>query len=129
MKTSHSFAFFVLILIAVAAVFFFLDRRGSDQSKVLLQTLSCQSDKIDASVYNLQGNTSLIGAFISFKTLPLPDEDKQSISDLGVRLKEDSQIFDYMLAEIPTDKLCDLVGKDIVARVFIPKVNGAANKK
>ncbi len=129
MKTSHSFAFFVLILIAVAAVFFFLDRRGSNQPQVLLQTLSCQSDKIDASVYNLQGNTSLIGAFVSFKALPLSDNDKKFISDLGVKLKEDSQIFDYMLAEIPTDNLCDLVNQDIVTKVFIPNLNAAASRK
>lgn len=126
MKTSHSFAFFVLILLAVAAVFFFLDKRSAGQQKILLQTLSCQSDKIDASIYNLQGNTSLIGAFVSFKSLPLSDDDKKAISDLGVKLKEDSQVFDYMLAEIPTDKLCDLVGYDVVTRVFIPKINGAA---
>ena len=123
MKTSHSAVFFVLMLIAVAFIFAFIFQEKPAEQKVLLQTLDCQSDKIDASVYNLRGDTSLIGAFITFSSIPISDETRKSLTDMGVKLNEGSWIFDYVLAEIPTDNLCELVANDEVIRVFVPTVN------
>lgn len=123
MKTSHSIVFFVLMLIAVAFIFAFIFQEKPADQKVLLQTLDCQSDKIDPSIYNLRGDTSLIGAFITFKNIPISDETRKSLIDIGVKLNEGSWIFDYVLAEIPTENLCALVANDTVIRVFVPTVN------
>lgn len=122
MKTSHSIVFFVVILIAIAGVFFFVNSKSASQTKVLLQTMECQSDKIDQSVYNLQGNTSLIGAFIVFKKVPISEADRQIISDLNIKLDEKSWLMDYARAEIPTDSMCGLVNMDNVKKVFIPNI-------
>ena len=97
MKTSHSIVFFVLMLIAVAFIFAFIFQEKPADQKVLLQTLDCQSDKIDSSIYNLRGDTILIGAFITFKNIPISDETRKSLTDMGVKLNEGSWIFDYVL--------------------------------
>lgn len=128
MKTSHSIVFFVLMLIAVAFIFAFIFQEKPADQKVLLQTLDCQSDKIDSSIYNLRGDTSLIGAFITFKNIPISDETRKSLTDMGVKLNEGSWIFDYVLAEIPTENLCQVVASDAVIRVFVPTVNQGAYK-
>lgn len=122
MKISHSIVFFVIILVIIAGLFFLNNKKSASQEKILLQTMECQSDKIDQSVYNLQGNTSLIGAFVSFKQVPLSQADQQAIADLGIKLDETSWLMDYVRAEIPTNSLCQLTQLDSVKKVFIPQL-------
>ena len=128
MKTSHSIVFFVLMLIAIAFIFFFIFKAQPVEQKVLLQTLDCQSDKIDQSIYNLRGDTSVLGAFITFKSVPISEETRKQVTDLGVIIKDTTWIFDYVMAEIPTDKLCPLVENEEIIRVSIPTINQAVYK-
>ncbi|MDD5749390.1 MAG: hypothetical protein PHO91_01220 [Patescibacteria group bacterium] len=123
MKTSYSIGFFVLILVVIFFIFSFFWSDEPAEQKILLQTLKCQSDKIDPSVYNLRGDTSLIGAFISFKTVPIDESLQERLEQNNIFLKESTWIFDYVMAEIPTDSLCALVGEVAVTRVFIPDLN------
>lgn len=124
MKTIHSIVFFVLVLVVVAFIFLILDKAENKEEKILLQTLSCQSDKIDASIYNLKGTTSLIGALIAFDSVPLSEEQLLDLLSMGVVVDEGSLVIDYMYAKIPTASLCDLVSEDYVVRVFtIPEIS------
>lgn len=123
MKTSHSLVFFVIMLLVVAAVFFLFNQKKDQAPQILLQTMDCQSDKVDSSVYQLAGNTSLIGAYITFSKTSLSDADKAKLYDLGVAVDYNTFIFDYAYAEIPSDSLCGLVAEDLVVKIFIPEEN------
>ncbi len=123
MKTIHSVVFFVLVLVVVAFIFLILKENRPDEDKILLQTLDCQSDKIDSSIYNLQGNTSLVGAIITFKKIPLSEDERNLLSELGIVLDEDSLIIDHMIARIPSDSICSLVEMENISRVFIPETS------
>ncbi|MFA5127257.1 MAG: hypothetical protein WC465_04665 [Patescibacteria group bacterium] len=123
MKVGHSAVIYVIIFVVLAGFFFLFYDKGSSQNKILLQTLSCQSDKIDKSVLDLDGRTSLIGAFISFKQVPISQDTRQHLAKLDIKIDENSWIFDYARAEIPTRSLCGLVKDDNIISVFIPKLN------
>jgi hypothetical protein len=122
MKTSYAVVFFVLLFLIIGGVFLFLSRQDVAQPKILLQTLRCSSDKIDRSILDLDGRTSLIGAMISFKKVPLADNLKNKLTAWQVELDEKSWIFDYVIAKIPTKNLCSLVQEEQVTNVFIPQV-------
>jgi len=122
MKTSYSIAFFVILLLVVFGVVFFYEQKTTKQPKVLYQTLECNSDKIDTSVADLDSDTSLIGAMITFKTVPLSQATKDKLDQLQVVLDDQSWIFDYVVARIPTDSLCELTAQDEVVKVFIPEL-------
>ena len=126
MKSSYSIAFFILIFIAIFLIFSFIWKDKPAEQKILLQTLKCQSDKLDSSIYNLRGDTTLIGAYINFKSFPLDDALRQKLDNWGVTLRENTQIFDidgFIQAEIPTDSLCSLVAEEAITRIFIPELN------
>ena len=121
MKTSHSISFFVLILVVAAGIFLFVDnKRVESQPNIVKYQVACDSAKIDSKIFALKGNTSLIGAMISFYQIPLSDEQSSELSDMEVKLDEKSWIFDYVVAQIPTKSLCDLAQLDYVKKIFIP---------
>ncbi|MBT6691429.1 hypothetical protein HOB10_03815 [Candidatus Parcubacteria bacterium] len=122
MKTSYSIAFFIVLLIVVSGLVVFYEKEDEGKSKVLLQTLECHSDKIDSSVSDLDSDTSLIGAMISFKAVPIDEDTKNKLTELQIVLDEHSWIFDYVVAKIPTDSLCELTSQEQVTRVFIPEL-------
>ncbi|MBT4210066.1 MAG: hypothetical protein HOE19_04105 [Candidatus Komeilibacteria bacterium] len=112
----------ILLVIAVVLGFIFYSTNEQPVEENILQyTAGCASDKIDASVYSLRGDTSLIGAFISFKEVPISEEVTTELNKLGVSMRKDSWIFDHGLAQIPTDVLCELAEHDFVTSIFIPK--------
>ena len=123
MKTIHSVVFFVLVLVVVAFIFLILKENRPDEDKILLQTLDCQSDKIDASVYNLQGHTSLVGAIITFNRIPLSEDERKTLTELGIVLDEDSLIIDHMIARIPSESICPLVEIENISIIFIPETS------
>ena len=110
------------MLIVVAGIVVFYEKKNVDQPKVLLQTLECHSEKIDGSVADLDSDTSLIGAMISFKTIPISEATKNKLDELEIILDEQSWIFDYVVAKIPTDSLCDLANQEQVTKIFIPQL-------
>ncbi|MFA6307939.1 MAG: hypothetical protein WCS88_04200 [Patescibacteria group bacterium] len=114
---------FLLIIAILLGIIFYFNSRPVENKNILQYTVGCASDKIDASVYSLEGNTSRIGALISFNDVPISEETRAELTKLGVILSEDSWIFDYALAEIPTESLCALADYDFVQSVFIPKTN------
>jgi len=122
MKKEYISIFLVVIAIVLGIIFYYTNQ-VSENKNVLQYTAGCQSDKIDASIYSLRGDTSLIGAFISFKEVPISENTRAALDKLGVKMLEDTWIFDYVLAEIPTDTLCDLAEYDFVTSVFIPREN------
>ena len=122
MKTSHSIAFFVVLLVVVLGAVFLYEQKTADQPKVLLQTLECHSDKIDTSVADLDSDTSLIGAIITFKSVPIDEATRAKLDELKIVLDETSWIFDYVVAKIPTDSLCELTTQEQVTKIFIPKI-------
>ena len=119
MKKQHITILLVIIAVVLGIIFYFSTKPLEDKN-ILQYTAGCSSDKIDASIYRLKGNTSLIGAFISFDKMPIEDTTKVELDKLGVEIDEESQIFDYLYATIPTEVLCDLAEYDFVKRVFIP---------
>lgn len=120
MKKDYIAIFLVIIAIVLGFIFYFSNQPVVPKN-TLQYTAGCGSDKIDASVYSLRGDTSLIGAFISFKEVPLSEEVTTELDKLGVTIRKDSWIFDYGLAQIPTKSLCRLADYDFVKSVFIPK--------
>lgn len=122
-KNDYIVSFLLIIAIVFSIIFYFNARPLVKDKNVLQYTAGCNSDKIDASIYSLRGDTSLIGAFISFDKVPITDEARAELTKLGVFLREDSWIFDYVLAEIPTNSLCHLADFDFVTGVFIPQEN------
>lgn len=122
MKTSYAVGFFIMLFLVVSGLVLFLSKKDVAQPKILLQTLGCSSDKIDKSILDLDGRTSLIGAMISFQKIPPSDGLKNKLNSLRIKLDEGSWIFDYVVAQIPTDSLCSLVQENEVRSVFIPKL-------
>jgi hypothetical protein len=122
MKKDYIAIFLIIIAIVLGIIFYFTNEDPADEN-ILQYTVGCESDKIDASVYSLKGNTSLIGAFITFNEVPISDDVRTELTNLGVLLREDSWIFDYVLAQIPTESLCHLADYDFVTNVFIPTEN------
>ncbi|MBU1202989.1 hypothetical protein KKH39_03035 [Patescibacteria group bacterium] len=127
MKTSHSIVFFVIILLVGFSIFLFVDHKEKNKPDIVRYKVGCDSDKIEASIYGLSGNTSRIGAMIKTKEQPISQENKDKLSDLGVFLDEASSIFDYVRVEIPTEKLCDLAQLDFVVSIFNPETKEDTN--
>lgn len=123
MKISHSASYFLLILVSIALVLLFFNNKSKTTDKILLQTLDCQSDKLDRSILDLNAKTSMIGAYISFKTLPLTEAERAKLNKYKIIIDEKSWIFDYAQAQIPTQSLCPLIQEANVQRVFIPQFN------
>lgn len=121
MKTIYSVVFFVLILALGALIFFFMKKDNAGQIQTLRQTAGCLDETIADSVLDLRSDTTLIGAFVSFRHLPLDDATKSQLADWGVTVDENTLTFDYMLAKIPTESLCDLAKHENVKLIFIPR--------
>ena len=122
MRKDHIAIFLVAMAIILGIIFYFNGFK-SENKNVLKYTAGCSSEKIDPSVYGLRGDTSRIGAFISFAKVPLSEDVRGQLTELGVSLKEDTWIFDYAIAEIPTESLCILAERDFVKGIFIPQTN------
>jgi len=116
-------AIFLVVVAIILGIIFYFNGFKSENKNVLKYTAGCSSEKIDASVYGLRGDTSRIGAFISFAEVPLSGDVRTQLTELGVALKEDTWIFDYAIAEIPTESLCILAERDFVKGIFIPQTN------
>ena|SRR3989344_2464166 len=126
MKISHSLAFLVLILLLVAGLFFWLENSDFGRQPTLRRVVDCRNEAIDDSVLELDADTTLIGAFITFERTPLDQLTKDKLAALDVVLDEDSQIFEttsHVLAQIPTVSLCELSKIEGVKSVFIPAIN------
>jgi hypothetical protein len=121
-KKDHIVVFLVIIALVLGVIFYF-NNPSEEQQNTLEYTAGCSSDKVDVSVYSLKGDTSLIGAFVSFKKIPISPEIEAELIKLGVALEEDSWIFDYALARIPTSSLCVLAEYDFVKSIFIPQTD------
>lgn len=121
MKRNHSIVFFVIIFVVIAAIFLF-EKLSGGQDGPLAKAVGCESTKIDQTVYDLQENTSLIGAFVVFDRVPISEDDKQALADIKVRIDENSWLIDYARAEIPTDSLCALAELENVKKIFIPNI-------
>lgn len=125
MKVAYSLAFFVLILLLVAGVFFWLEQ-SSDHTQTLRRIVQCRSEVLDDSVLGLDADTTLIGAFITFDKIPLSTSTKEKLKSLDVTLDEGSQIFEIssnILAKIPTASLCELSKVPGISSIFIPELN------
>ena len=120
-KTTHSLIFFILIFLALAAIFFVLNKKSAGQVKTLRQTLGCHYQTIDDSILNLDGATTRLLAFITFKQTPLDQPTLANLDKWGVELDEGSWIFDHVIAQIPTANLCDLAADPAVKMIFIPQ--------
>lgn len=115
-------AIFLLIIAVILGIIFYFKTRPTI-TNTLEYSVGCRSEKIDSSVYRLRDNTSLIGAFITFKEVPISQDVRDILSQLNVFLREESWTLDYTLAEIPTDSLCQLAEEDFVKNIFIPLDN------
>ena len=123
MKISQSASYFLIILISLALIFTFVSNKSKKEDKILLQTLSCQSDKIDQSILSLNAKTTLIGAYINFKKVPITQAEKDQLNKLKVMIDEKSWIFERAQAQIPTASLCDLIQSENIDYIFIPQFN------
>jgi len=120
MKINHSFIFYVLIFLLIAALFFILNKQSASQEKTLRQTLDCYFGPMADSILDLEADTTLVGAFISFKHIPLSTEMREELNNLKITMDERTWIFDYVLAEIPTESLCSLAENKEIKAIFIP---------
>jgi len=120
MKINHSFIFYILIFLLIIALFFILNKQGAGQEKTLRQSLDCYFGPIADSVLDLEANTTLVGAFISFRDVPLSTEMRDELNNLNIVIDERTWIFDYVLSEIPTESLCPLAGNEEIKAIFIP---------
>lgn len=123
MKISQSASYFLLILISMALVLTWVNKKDNQSDKILLQTLACQSDKIDRSILNLNAKTSLIGAYISFDKVPISEADRNQLNKYKVVIDEKSWFLNYAQAQIPTNNLCALVQEENILRIYIPQFN------
>lgn len=120
----YSVVFFVLILALGALIFFFMQRDSEGQIQTLRQSAGCLDETIADSVLDLRSDTTLIGAMVNFKTLPLDEETRKQMADWGIVIDEERRMpppFDYVQAKIPTESLCDLAKHENVKLIFIPK--------
>ena len=122
MKTINIIWLFVLILLIVIMMFFFFGETAGKQTPANLGALlSCQTDKIDQSVFDLNVDTKTIKAFVEFNQLPLTAEFNNKLAELNVYLDPQTQTFDYMWGTIPTDNLCLLAAEENVKAIFTLK--------
>lgn len=123
MKASHSFVFFILIVIVIGGVFSLINKYNSHQTKTLRSVVGCFDEVIDDSILNLEAETTLFRAFITFQSMPLSNEDSLKLNNLNIVLETDSQIFEIspnIIAQIPTTSLCELAKLESVQNIFIP---------
>mgnify|MGYP006863480860 FL=1 len=121
MKTTYSIAFFVLILVAVVGFFLILEKEGLVPDRTLGQTLPCHLDKISDNVLALDADTSLMRVMVSLKTLPMNDQIEARMNELGIYIYKDKQLFNYVVVDVPTESLCDLVQEEQITKVFMPE--------
>jgi len=118
MKTSNAIVLFVLVFILIFGLFLLLKNTEPSAPATLGQSLDCTSQKLDQSVLELDSDTDLLRAFISFNNLPLSTEIEQRLADLNVIMDENSLIFDNIWATIPVESLCDLVAEEDIKSIF-----------
>ena len=121
MKPLYSLIIFVVIMLIVAGIFFFTQQKQVDQIKTVGNILECHVDKISDNVLALEANTTLMRTMISFEKIPLEQTMEDKLDELGITIHRDTWIFDYVVADIPTDSLCSLVKEENVKKVFIPE--------
>jgi|GEM_PF-4237988 len=121
MKISYSIGLFVLIILAIVGIFFILDKDSLSKKRTLGQTLPCHVDKISDNILALDADTSLMRVMVSLKTLPMTDEIEKKMEDLGVFVYKDKQLFNYVVVDIPTKSLCEVVKEDEITKVFMPE--------
>lgn len=121
MKIQHSFTFLAVVMLVASGFFFFFRQYEAAENRILLQSLDCQSAKLDESITSLAANTKTVGALVAFDRTPISDELRQKLLDLDIKIDETNWILDYGRLEIPTDSLCDLVKLESINKIFIPK--------
>jgi len=97
-----------------------MNKKGASFTQTLSTTLECEVNKISSSILELDRDIETISAFISFKKLPLEDNIKLTLDNLGINLNNGTWLFDYVKSDIPKDSLCPLVELSNVKSVFIP---------
>lgn len=121
MKTSYSIVFFVLIFIAVGAIFLIMDREGIAPNRTLGQILPCNLDKISDNVLALSADTSLMRVMVSLKDIPMTERVETKMNELDIKIYKDKQLFNYVVVDVPVESLCPLVEDSGVTKVFIPE--------
>jgi len=97
-----------------------MNKKGAGLTQSLGQTLECEVNKISSSILELDKDINSISAFISFNKIPLEDSFKLTLDNLGISIKDNTWLFDYVMSDIPKDSLCPLIELDNVKLVFIP---------
>ncbi len=120
MKIGHSITFLAVVLLVASGFFFFFRHYEASENRVLLQSLDCNSEKIDKSITDLTADTKTVGALVAFDRTPINDELRKKIEDLDIKIDETNWILDYGRLEIPTASLCELVKLPQITRIFIP---------
>ena len=121
MKTSNAIVLFILVFILIFGLFLLLKNTNPSVPATLGQGLDCTSLKLDQSILELDNDTDLLRAFISFNNLPLSTEIEQRLADLNVLMDENSLIFDNIWAIIPVESLCPLVAEEEIKSIFTLK--------
>lgn len=120
MKIGHSITFLAVVMLVASGFFFFFRHYEASESRVLLQSLDCNSPKIDSSITSLESDTKIVGALVAFDRTPINDDLRKQIEDLDIKIDEANWILDYGRLEIPTASLCELVKMPQINRIFIP---------
>jgi hypothetical protein len=120
MKFGHSIIFFLVVMVVAYGFFFFFSRHQASAKRILLQSLDCHSEKIDASITSLDSDTKTIGALVAFQRTPIDEVLRKKIEDLDIKIDDTNWILDYGRLEIPTKSVCQLVQFPEVTKIFIP---------
>ncbi len=120
MKIGHSITFLAVVMLVASGFFFFFRHYEASENRVLLQSLDCNSEKIDKSITDLAADTKTVGALVAFDRTPINDELRKKMEDLDIKIDEANWILDYGRLEIPTASLCELVKLSQITRIFIP---------
>ncbi len=121
MKLIYSLVFFVLL---VGVIFFYINNQNANKRPTLRNVVGCFDEVIDDSILDLDEDTTLIGAFVTFETMPLSEQIQQELDNLNIVLDHGSQVFEasaHVLAQIPTASLCNLAQIEGVQSIFIPQ--------
>jgi hypothetical protein len=120
MKIGHSITFLAVVLLVASGFFFFFRHYEAAENRILLQSLDCNSEKIDKSITDLASETKTVDALVAFDRTPINDELRKKIEDMDIKIDDTNWILDYGRLEIPTASLCELVKLSQITKIFIP---------
>ncbi len=103
-------AFFLLILVLVAALWFWAPATFHPSTQATLRDrLSCQTDKFSSAILNttLAQSSGQIKLLVSFDTKP-DNEAIARFTAAGIQLYPESWVLDYLVGEASNEHLCTL---------------------